>query len=168
MRSDCHLPKQQQGVVLIVVLVFTLMLTIIGINSMDTSTVEIKMASSAQQQTIALSRAEATLLEAETAIDKKTFTATTDSDGYYLPAEAVTPAISDWSSLESETAATDGSRYIIQYIGSRPIPGESHGMQKQSAGSDAYLHRITVQSGAGKSAARQIQTLYVTDFSPLK
>ena len=51
-------PTKQRGVSLVVALVMLVILTLIGVSSMNTAIVELKMAGSAQQQSRALNRAD--------------------------------------------------------------------------------------------------------------
>ncbi|MCH8106665.1 MAG: pilus assembly protein PilZ, partial [Proteobacteria bacterium] len=51
-------PSSQKGISIVVALVMLLVLTLIGVSSMNTAIVELKMAGSMQQQGVAMNRAE--------------------------------------------------------------------------------------------------------------
>ena len=74
----------QQGAALIMSLVILMVLTILGIASMNTSNLQLLMTNNAQYQTVALSQAELTVRVAETLLDKVIAgTETIPANGYY-------------------------------------------------------------------------------------
>jgi len=71
--KEFSLPKDQNGMVLILVLTLLLALTILGVSSMSTSTLETKMAANFQDRGSAFQAAEAALREAERLIEASNF-----------------------------------------------------------------------------------------------
>jgi len=176
-------PKAQHGAVLAVALVFLLVLTILGVVGMNTSILGTLMSSSQQFQTSALSDAEAVLREGEDDV----VTITTDGvpldfnavDDHYFDAtatstEEIDPSSWTWG-FTSQTAADGVSRYVIQYGGLEPIPGNTGGFGGSAAyggaggsvaGSFVYVFLVTTQADASRGARRIVQTVYVTENEP--
>jgi len=67
------LPVKQKGIVLIMVLTLLLALTILGVSSMSTSTLETRMANNFQERGIAFQAAEAALREGERLVETSNF-----------------------------------------------------------------------------------------------
>jgi len=160
-------PRNQRGAALMVSLVFLVIMTIIGIASMNTAVMENLMAANSQFQVSALSNAEFIIGSAEDDIetivsDASALAFETSDDHYYL-ADDVEPAVNDWTFQHAST--TLGS-YIIEYAGKHPIPGESAEMGAGTAGSFVYLFLVSAQNVASKGARRNVQTVYVTENAP--
>ncbi len=131
-------PSQQKGVSILVTMVMLLVLTLIGVSSMKTATVELKMAGSMQQEGLALNRAEEALRVGETDVDAiiadpTSYDFAAVGDSYYVNADAV----ADWSQVVTarfwllirsecpETGYTDNSTYTlgdINYLTSDSFP----------------------------------------------
>jgi type IV pilus assembly protein PilX len=73
-------PKQQSGVVLVISLVMLLLLTLIGVTSVQTTSLEEKMAGNMRDQNIAFQAAEAALRDAEEDIDSVRISGITNFD----------------------------------------------------------------------------------------
>ncbi len=69
-------PKQQKGIVLIMVLSLLLALTILGVSSMSTSTLETRMANNFQDRNNAFQAAEAALREGERLVETSSYDGT--------------------------------------------------------------------------------------------
>lgn len=74
MRNQINMQKSQQGMALLVSLVFLLLLTLIGISSMQNATLQEKMASSVTLRNQSFQLAEATLRIGESAVQLATYT----------------------------------------------------------------------------------------------
>ncbi len=174
-------PGSQRGVSLIVALVMLIVLTLIGVSSMNTAIVELKMAGSAQQQGIALNRADEMLRVGEDDIDDivanpAAFNWLAPNDAYYVVADAINVYDLDWEAegLTSIQGDNEDDRYVTEYLGNKAIPGESvaTGGGKRdaqgggAAGGSVYTFRVTSRSATGKSALRLVQSLYVTLAPP--
>lgn len=172
-KTNKQLPAKQKGVVLIMSLVFLIGLSIIGIAAMDTAALELKMSGSTQRHITAMHQAESTLLIAEQAIDAivadpAVFDFTTAGDGYYAKNEVVNMNNVDWTGLDSEAGIDANNQYIIQYQGSKAIPGDGENISQDDnvAGGFVYTYSITARSEGAKNTVRLVQALYVTQSAP--
>ena len=91
----------QRGVSLVVALVMLLVLTLIGVSSMNTAIVELKMAGSMQQQGLALNRADELLRVGEEDVvtivgTPAAFDFSAAGDGYYVAADNINVNNIDW------------------------------------------------------------------------
>ncbi len=168
-------PASQRGVSLVVALVMLLVLTLIGVSSMNTAIVELKMAGSSQQQGVALNRADEMLTVGEQdvlaiVLDPVAFDFAAPDDGYYVTADDINVHDLDWAAagLTSIQGASDTDTYVTEYMGAKPIPGESVkiGTDGRIIGGAVHSFRITARSEAGKGALRLVQGLYVTTAPP--
>ena len=168
-------PGAQRGVSLIVALVMLIVLTLIGVSSMNTAIVELKMAGSSQQQGIALNRANELLRVGEDRVveivtDPLAFDFSASDDGYYTKADNIDVHNIHWAEqgLSSIQGANAGETYIAEYLGDEEIPGESRkeGTDGRIIGGAVHTFRITSRSAAGKSALRLVQSIYVTSSPP--
>lgn len=168
-------PNSQRGISLIVALVMLLVLTLIGVSSMNTALIELKMAGSMQQEGLALNRAEELLRVGEDAIDAiildpAAFDFTVAGDGYYVADDEINVHQIDWAAqgLNTTQGATANDVYITEYLGAKPIPGESVkvGTDGRIIGGAVHTFRVTSRSATGKNAVRLVQSLYVSDSPP--
>lgn len=72
--SRVKLPGRQQGAILVISMVLLLVLTLLGVSSMDTTGLEMKMASNNRDRQVALQAAEAGLITAEYFVQSNGFT----------------------------------------------------------------------------------------------
>jgi Tfp pilus assembly protein PilX len=170
-------PFNQAGVSIIVALVMLLVLALIGVSSMNTAVVELKMAGSMQQQGIALNRADELLRVAENDVDAiiadpDAFDFSVVGDGYYLDSDDIDVFTLDWDNqapaLTSVGGDNAGDSYVTEYLGAKPIPGESVkiGTDGRVIGGAVHTFRITSRSATGKSALRLVQSIYVSTSPP--
>jgi len=172
------LPKSlhsQQGVSLVVALIMLLVLTLIGVSSMNTAIVELKMAGSMQQQGIALNRADELLRVGEdnvTAIttNPDAFDFASPDDGYYVGADAIDVYDLDWDAqgLTSIPGNNAEDSYVIEYLGPKVIDGETvkKSTDGRIIGGAVHTFRITTRSTAGKNSLRLVQSIFVTPDPP--
>jgi type IV pilus assembly protein PilX len=165
----------QSGVSILVALVMLLVLTLIGVSSMNSALVELKMAGSMQQQGIALNRADELLRVGEQNIDgilndPAAFDFAADGDGYYVNADNIDVNNIDWAGqgLSTIQGATANDIYVTEYLGAKPIPGESVkvGTDGRIIGGAVHTFRITTRSTTGKNAVRLVQSIYVSTAPP--
>jgi len=153
-----------------------LVLTLIGVSSMNTAVQELKMAGSMQQQNVALNRAEEVLQVAEAGTDTIVNTASAfdfgvAGDGFYLSADDINVHDVNWdeqnlSSVKPDALVNDV--YVTEYLGPKPIPGESIKVAADGriTGGAVHTFRNTSRSESGKSAVRLVQSIYVTEDAP--
>jgi type IV pilus assembly protein PilX len=168
--------KSQRGVSILVALVMLLVLTLIGVSSMNSSIVELKMATSMQQQGIALNRAEELLKVGETNIDTiitnpAAYDFAASGDGYYVSADDINVRAIDWPTQGLVSIKPDANvddTYVVEYLGAKPIPGESVKIATDGRiiGGAVHTFRLTTRSVAGKGAVRLVQSIYVSEDAP--
>jgi len=168
-------PHAQSGVSILVALVMLLVLTLIGVSSMNSALVELKMAGSMQQQGIALNRADELLRVGELNIDgilndPAAFDFAAAGDGYYVNADNINVNNIDWAAQGLATIQGDTANdiYVTEYLGAKPIPGESVkvGTDGRIVGGAVHTFRITTRSATGKNAVRLVQSIYVSTAPP--
>ena len=178
MNTPC--PRHQKGAALILSLVILLAMTLIGVSSMDSAVLELKMAGTMQQQIVAMNRAEATLMAAEAQIDAMTTDGTTQNfeatdDGFYPSTNALNLEQVNWDAISSETgpvtsanSVDDDDAYVIEYLGVKPIPGETVKMDPNGGitGGAVHTFRNTTRSASGRDVVRIVQSIYVTLEAP--
>ncbi len=167
---------RQKGISILVALVMLLVLTLIGVSSMNSSIVELKMASSMQQQGVALNRAEEMLRVGETNIDTiitnpAAFDFAAAGDGYYVSADNIDVYDIDWPAQGLASIKPDANvddTYVVEYLGAKVIPGESVKIATDGRiiGGAVHTFRITTRSVAGKGAVRLVQSMYVSENPP--
>jgi len=158
--------SRQRGAILITSLILLLVLTLISISGVNLSFLENLMASNTQFQVSALADAEVALrageLDVETIVaDGSTLDFSTD-DQYHLNG-TIDPSLHTWGFT---SATSEGSNYVVEYIGQRPIPAESTEHGSSIAGGFVYLFLVDAQNVSGKGATRNVQTVYVTSTAP--
>jgi len=167
--------SSQSGISILIALVMLLVLTLIGVSSMNTAIVELKMAGSMQQQGIALNRAEELLRVGEQGVeaiiaDPAAFDFAAPGDGFYVNADAIDVHKIDWAAqgLSTIQGANTNDVYVTEYLGAKPIPGESVKVAADGRiiGGAVHTFRITTRSATGKSAVRLVQSIYVSDDPP--
>jgi type IV pilus assembly protein PilX len=158
-----------------VAMVMLLVLTLLGVSSMNTAIVELKMAGSMQQQGIALNRAEEMLRVGELGIDAiiadpAAFDFSAGGDGYYVNADAIDVHKIDWAAqgLTTNQGAHANDIYVVEYLGAKPIPGESVKVSTDGRiiGGAVHTFRNTARSATGKNAVRLVQSIYVSSAPP--
>ena len=82
------LPRRQQGVALFISLVLLLVLTIIGVSSVQTTTLELRMARNEHDSLLAFQSAESALRDAENQIEAVVSTAVFDGTNGLYPVAA--------------------------------------------------------------------------------
>lgn len=115
----------QQGAVLVVSLLILLILTIIGVNSMQSSTLEEKMASNSRDRNVGFQSAEAAMRDAETYIESLVTTGNfVDANGLYssISNEPNPFANGFWNTTGNFRTATppggsSGAQYFITRAG---------------------------------------------------
>ncbi|MDG2276343.1 MAG: PilX N-terminal domain-containing pilus assembly protein [Pseudomonadales bacterium] len=158
-------PKTQTGVALFISLVMLLVLTIIGISSVQTTSLEVRMTRNEHDSILAFQAAESALRDAEAVIETLASTADfTDAgnNGFYNVADlGVEQAWQDddiWAngnSRETETEIENVAaqpRYIIEYVAS--VLREANAYQLDdpyaaSGGDRVEIFRITARGTGG-------------------
>jgi hypothetical protein len=171
----------QAGAIMVLCLVILFSMTLIGVSSMDSAVLELKMSNTMQQQVVALNRAEATLQAAEDAIDAIVNDAAVydfepNDDGFYPRDSGVAVEQADWSQVVAEddlpgntdNNIDDDDMFVVEYLGEKPIPGETIVVDTNGkiTGGVVNTFRNTTRSASGRSVVRIVQSVYVTLNSP--
>ena len=163
----------QRGVSLLVAMVMLIVLTLVGVSSMNTAIVELKMASSMQQQSLALNRANEMLRFGEDDVEgivqnQSAFNFASGGDGYYVAADNIDVSVHDWTNLNPMQDPDTGDVYVVEYLGPKDIPGETRKISTDGRiiGGAVHTFRITSRASTGKGALRLAQSLYVTTLPP--
>ncbi|OAI21160.1 hypothetical protein A1359_19770 [Methylomonas lenta] len=155
------IPQQQSGAVLVVSLIMLLLLTIIGVTSMQTTSLEEKMAGNMRDKNLAFQAAETALKTAEASLPPAASIQFNGTDGYY--SSTATPAVTDndfWEDYSNNHSSgislpniSQPPRYIIQDLGCispalTPCPGQ-------------HVYRITAYAyGGSTNAVVILQSIY--------
>jgi Tfp pilus assembly protein PilX len=186
-----HFHPQQGGAALFMALIFLLILTILGVFSMNMSRLENLMAGNAQFQTTALSNAEYVLVRGENDIQNLADAGTgnpflTTIEDQYWDAGTINPTALVWpfankkisipdvngdkSNTDGDSTFDDGTGfYVIEDAGLDNSKGECSTYECKisplpSAIVQVFL--VTAQSSSSKGAKRIVQSVVVTEPLP--
>lgn len=174
-------PHRQQGVALIMAMVFLMILTIIGVTVMSTTSLQEKMAGNVQDKHSAFQAAESALRAAEAVIEgwlAKPTDFVANTNGHYMPQtggtmpwwESVdwTPGVGEALAIaETIDGVSTQPTYIIEDLGQLPASGGGissivTGFAPPAATSgDASMYRITARGiGRTDTAVAVVQSVY--------
>ncbi|MFQ5756495.1 MAG: PilX N-terminal domain-containing pilus assembly protein [Acidiferrobacterales bacterium] len=187
-RTSHHPPHRQQGIALIMALVFLMLLTIIGVTAMTTTSLQEKMAGNVQNKHGAFQAAESALRVGEaylqTTTTLPTFTLAGTTPGHFLPAAATSLPVWDtvvWDTCDGTTANTavclPSSPKTIAGVASQPayiiekvvdVSGKGGGTSvvagfKPPAGASgtATIYRVTARgTGTTDDAVAVVQSVF--------
>ncbi|MCI8209114.1 pilus assembly protein PilX [Pseudomonas sp. S25] len=144
-------PSRQKGMVLLISLVFLLLLTLVGVSSMQNATLQEKMAGSVTVRNQSFQMAEAVLRLGESAIQVAGYSlaACTTTAGCAPPADSTTVTAAGNSSAGVPWIAAGGGFYVIQNIGTTASPVNRP--PTCSASSSVTLYRVTASVVQGVS-----------------
>ena len=149
--------QRQRGMALLVSLVFLLLLTLIGLSSMQSATLQEKMTSSVMLRNQSFQMAEAALRMGENAVQVETYTLAvcTTATQCAPPAESATLTGAGRNSSSGVTwVAAAGGFYGVQNIGTTlaavNVPN----------GTSATLYRITAVAVVGNNQRSVVESIY--------
>ncbi|MBL4851071.1 MAG: hypothetical protein JKY90_02145 [Gammaproteobacteria bacterium] len=164
-RQHGHLsPRRQKGAVLVVSLLMLLVLTLLGISSMNHSSLEEKMAHATLDRNVALQSAEAALREAENWLESIVATAAlTGNNGLYglnatAPDYSAAITWDDTTTNHVVATAPEGSnsaQYFIKEIGSISSGGGALNLPNNTSG-DVTTFRITARGAGGAAGGAEV------------
>ena len=175
--------KRQSGVALFISLVLLLILTVLGLSSVQTTSLQERMARNARDTNLAFQAAESAVKDAEALIETFSslvlFTAPGANDaGYYLEGdydEADNWSNRDWMSgngyIEAQTViegVAEPPKYIIEHL--KTVMSDNDSLNLDNIGQDSgsgrtQIFRITVFGTGGSSTAHvMIQSTYGKRF----
>ncbi|MBD8570281.1 MULTISPECIES: pilus assembly PilX family protein [Pseudomonas syringae group] len=151
-------PRRQGGMVLLVSLVFLLLLTLLGISSMQNATLQEKMAGSVVVRNQSFQLAESALRLGESAIKSKTVSPAVCSGAACAPpAESTTvTAAGVGASGVTWTSAAGGGFYAVQNLGNTLTPIK---WPSNCSSTVATLYRVTavaIQNGTSRTVLESI------------
>ena len=132
--QNITLPHTQGGAVLVVSLLILLIMTIVGVSSIQTTTLEERMAGNTRDQNLAFQSAEAALIEGENALANLVLFVA--GNGQHLKGDAPNEFDTDtWANDAKSTVAVSlnddqNARYYIEAIGSVNPNGTSSAQGK--------------------------------------
>lgn len=178
-------PARQRGAILIFCLVFLLVLTMMGVTSMESAVLEERMAGNMQDQNAAFQSAETSLKAAEAWLMGQRFWPETSADGTTTVWErdATDPDDEDslhwWQDADRDDAAwwednaiaVDGvegvatePRYVIEEL-SEISTGQSIAIGSGQESRVRVFHRVTARgTGVGETAVVQLQSTFVKSY----
>ena len=166
--------SRQRGAVLIVSLVFLTVLTILGVNALNTSVMQNTMANNFQFQIGAMEDAEVSVGMGEDVATDIVDTGGASTLGFevfgtasneYHLAGTIDPTSPDWVASGYSPKATANGEYVIEYAGIVDVGnGNAVGVGNGGAtsGNTGHIFLISARSGTSKGATRTIQTTFVT------
>lgn len=146
----------QRGMALLVTLVFLLLLTLIGISSMQNATLQEKMATSVTLRNQSFQNAEAALRIGESAVQVSTYTLAVCSGNQCLPpAESATITAAGLNSTSGVTWIAAGSGfYGVQNIGT------TLNAVNVPSNTSATLYRVTAVAIVGNNVRSVVESIY--------
>ena len=157
MRTPTYMQKSQQGMALLVSLVFLLLLTLIGISSMQNATLQEKMAGSVTLRNQSFQLAEATLRMGESAVQLPTYTLAPCASTLQCapPAESATVTGAGVDPRSGVTwIAAGGGFYGVQNLHA------TMSAVNLPSNTSATLYRITAVGIVGNNVRSVVESIY--------
>ncbi len=155
--SSMDLKHRQRGMALLVSLVFLLLLTLIGLSSMQSATLQEKMTSSVMQRNQSFQLAEAALRVGESAVQVETYSlpACTTTIQCAPPTESATITAAGRNSSSGVLwVAAAGGFYGVQNIGT------TLAAVNVPVNTSATLYRITAVAVVGNNQRSVVESIY--------
>ena len=155
--SSMNLKHRQRGMALLVSLVFLLLLTLIGLSSMQSATLQEKMTSSVMLRNQSFQIAEAALRVGESAVQVETYSLAvcTTATQCAPPAESATITAAGRNSSSGVLwVAAAGGFYGVQNIGT------TLAAVNVPVGTSATLYRITAVAVVGNNQRSVVESIY--------
>lgn len=172
-------PRYQQGVVLVMALIFLLVLTLIGVGVTQSTSLEEKMAANSRDKDLSFQAAEAALQIAQSGIRQDIYTSFNGTNGLYTydPTQLPVWNTINWgvsSNLVNYPYSNNGSNnpapgtaqrpvFIIEKLPPVPAPGQNLGATEYGDTPTIQLFRITARGYGGDV---QSQTVLQTVYQP--
>jgi type IV pilus assembly protein PilX len=160
-----HSAHGQRGAALIVALVFLIVLTLLGVSSMRTSTLQERMAGNLRDSNLAFQAAEAGLREAEQFLQAATLPVFDGTGGLLLRQDdAGQPSYwktFDWATNSIDATAVAGVAAVPQFVIEElpPVPAEGDSL-RFGALPDIGFYRVTSRAVGGTTDA--VSVLQIT------
>lgn len=168
--------RQQRGAVLIISMIILLLLTILGVTSMQGTNLEERMAGNMRDRHVAFEAAEAAIADAEAFLDTVALTSSFRSNtaGLYDGTHLNLWKTLDWTDADKYRSAADiasshgvytSPKYIIEYIAEPALSSETKtnldNYGGSSGGGGAGLFRVTARgTGGSDNSVVFLQVVY--------
>lgn len=170
-KSRITMRQSQQGAVLFIALIMLLVMTLIGVTSLNSTLMEERMAGNMREINIAFQSAEAALREGEKYLEGATLPSFDGTNGLYKPATAGNPQVWDvetnWNTSGSSSTQYSGAipdlaaqpRYMIEELPAVPAPGGT--TTSDTPAPDTGMYRVTARSlGRSDTTIIMLQSTY--------
>jgi type IV pilus assembly protein PilX len=152
----------QKGAVLAITLLLLLVVTVVGVAGMSSSSIQVFLARNTQLKNISFQNAESSVLIGEQTLNGALATCLGNQNCTTDDLEPSHSVPIDWGAISGD-GVTGYGKYALQYLGWRPVPGESDKVVR--------LYRVSARGqGPTTKAQTQIQTMFrkcaKTDFLP--
>ena len=155
-------PRSERGAALVISLVMLLVMTALGVSSMQTTSLQERMAGNQRVRSIAFERAETALRAGETAAEN--VTAAMDFDGTagrYSPASGSTPRWEDAGTNWATVEAASDNEYIVERLGQVPRDRSCALNSPVPPGCFVTLYRVSGRAEVQNTGARStLQSTY--------
>jgi len=159
------IPKQR-GAVLVMSLIILLVMTVIGVTSMQVTVLEEKMAGNMRNRSLAFQAAESALRDGENSLTVAVLPAFDGSNGHY---QATTPQkweVIDWSAVANRADYSDGPlagtptlpTYIIEEM--EPVLGGGGSIEAGIPRQTDYYRVTSRGTGGSSNAVVMLQSIY--------
>lgn len=177
-KHNAGFPHKQNGAVLAVSLMILVVLTIIGVASVNSSILEMVMAGNTQNRIRALNNAESTMLIAQKEVTGKGNLAITGGvlqcsesvTGIYHEANGSCPGVTaptlkdptalSWDGTDSLTGLDSNNRYIVESLGVVPASSCTVDTEDTDCTSNFAVYRITARSQDVRGTVRMVQAIW--------
>lgn len=167
--------KKQHGAVLVVSLMILLVMTLLGLSSMQGTILEEKMSGNMRDRNLALQSAEVAMRDGETFIDNIVNTSKFDDTGGLYAMATSDPnyfSANTWASARTYSgtmpAVKTQPHYVVKYVGDISGAGGSiniGGYSDKPVGGDVTTFRITSRGTGGRDTTQVfLQTHYGKRF----
>lgn len=166
--------NRQRGAALAVSLILLLVMTLIGVATMNRARLELAMSGLMQQEEEALRRAERGLLQAEAFIEQLAANAGPhgfNGTGEYSVSDELDARHESWDFSHKTITGDDdetGDAYVIQYMGPMVVPGETMAEETGAVipGGLIFVTRTFVRAESRGKSTRIVESLYSTIAVP--
>jgi type IV pilus assembly protein PilX len=177
MNRQARLPdSRQRGAVLMVGLILLVVITVLGVNVMNQSQLELKISHNFTQKVASFEAAESVRISARQAadaiadaldIDPTTFPSSASGiynvggPGTTVASPAVTTSTFWTASPPNYASVGANGKYVLEYLGQQAM--ELDDDRTTGVTTDLHVFRLTMRGTAGAGANTAIQALYVTN-----
>jgi type IV pilus assembly protein PilX len=163
--NNLNTPVFERGAALVISLIVLAIITLIGVIGSKNSMLEILMSGNEQYSARAFNNSESSLVIAENMASTLKPSTTYAQSGVFnvITDGANDPYTMAWDDSDSQKGQDDNSRYMVEYVGSEEVKGNSSKWGGQGAGALVHVFRATARSEDGRGAVRMVQSIWVNE-----